>query len=206
MTIDLTNIELETLESAISIPAEQWEGRCYEISCAIVNSGVLGDKAVAVYGHYRGEVAPNTLFSKYPVVRHGWIVLSDCDVIIDPTRWVFSGEEPWLYLTKTRNPDYDRGGETFRRNMEASGFHPQPEFDPSDKQLSIENPSDAAVLETLLGCTEPRTTVSMNEAFWLANRSLDRLGDLALPLYNWLDAKGWKAFIPKDYQELLMDN
>lgn len=85
-------------ERAIGEKAAAWVARCYEISCAIVKTGLVdGD---AVYGHWVGPVAPKSHFadrSGLPFVPHGWILLKDGRVF-DPTRWVFEAVTPYLFI------------------------------------------------------------------------------------------------------------
>jgi len=100
--------ELPTLaecEKALGEKAEKWVARCYEISCRIVEAGLVDGEAV--YGHWTGDIAPGSHFSdrgkRLPFVQHGWILLKDGRVL-DPTRWVFEKVEPYLYIGE--EPDH----------------------------------------------------------------------------------------------------
>ena len=41
--------DIEQVAEIIGIPCQDWKGRCYEISCAIVNADLVLD-GIAVYG------------------------------------------------------------------------------------------------------------------------------------------------------------
>jgi hypothetical protein len=97
-----SGLHLPTLaeaEAAIGEPAAQWVSRCYEISYKLVERGLVNGRAV--YGHFLGPVAPDTHFYKrsqaLPFIAHGWVELED-GRILDPTRWVFEGAQPYLYV------------------------------------------------------------------------------------------------------------
>lgn len=89
-------------EQALKETADRWAGRCYEISCRIVEAGLLPDGASPVYGHWLGPVEPGSVFykkHKLPFIRHGWVLLdSDEEKVFDPTRWAFEMKEPYLYV------------------------------------------------------------------------------------------------------------
>lgn len=89
---------LAECEKAIGEKAETWVARCYEISCAIVEAGLV--EGEAVYGHWLGPVQPKSHFAdrgRLPFIPHGWILLKDGEVL-DPTRWVFEAKAPYLYV------------------------------------------------------------------------------------------------------------
>lgn len=105
---------LKECEKAIGEPARDWAGRCYEISCKIVDAGLVSRKrglgGEAVYGHWLGPVSPRSLFAdrKAPFVQHGWIWIESHAMVIDPTRWVFEAKEPYIYADYEIPDGYER--------------------------------------------------------------------------------------------------
>lgn len=103
-----TSIRIPSLaeaEAAIGEPAARWVSRCYEIAFKLVAAELVPGRAV--YGHYLGPVAAGSYFSTRGAngfVGHGWISLPDGRVL-DPTRWVFEGREPYLYVGALGEPD-----------------------------------------------------------------------------------------------------
>lgn len=92
------DLTITDVEKAIKIPTAQWEGNCYSIACAIIESGLV--KGRAVYGHYYGPVAKTGYWKDrrhHPFQRHGWIELPD-GRILDPTRWSFENRTPYLHI------------------------------------------------------------------------------------------------------------
>jgi len=67
-------------------PAETWKGNCYSVASKLVAAGLL--RGEAVYGHWRGPVAPGSMFASRGCgfIRHGWVVLKGGRTIVDPTR------------------------------------------------------------------------------------------------------------------------
>lgn len=89
---------LKACEKTLGEKAETWIARCYEISCRIVEAGLV--KGEAVYGHWLGPVHHRSHFAErsksLPFIQHGWIRLED-GTVLDPTRWVFEARKPYLY-------------------------------------------------------------------------------------------------------------
>jgi hypothetical protein len=107
-------LDVNEVAKAIDVPADEWAGRCYEISCHIRDAKLVPEGSRAVYGKYDGPVAPGTLFFGKPYIAHGWLLLPD-GLIVDPTRWVFEGEAPYIYVLdpcgcEMFDPDPDNGG------------------------------------------------------------------------------------------------
>lgn len=101
----------------IGVPVEEWPGRCHEIATLAVETGVLEGRTE--YGIWLGPIAPDSLFGRRPVARHGWIRLEDGRVA-DPTRWVFEGAEPYIYIGD--DDFYDLGGARFRAEVTGRGW------------------------------------------------------------------------------------
>ena len=99
---------IDYVARTIKIPFKKWPGKCYEIACAILKTNII--KGKARYGHWLGPVKEKTMFDKKPIIHHGWI---ECDdLIVDPTRWVFEGVKPYIYVGE--NDFYDIGGNVYR--------------------------------------------------------------------------------------------
>jgi len=197
---------LAQAEAAIGEPASKWVARCYEIACAIVEAKIVPVGSVAVYGHWLGPIAPGTHFygrAAMAFCQHGWVLLPDGRVL-DPTRWVFEGAEPYLYVGL---PDhYDEGGNKLREAMNGS----PPRWEPDDKQYDFDKrvlPSTEAwkFIEQLFQLeryfTDDRYQpgmLSRRQLSWLANLSPQKLGEHALPIYRAICKLDQSALIPID--------
>ena len=128
-------MNIQKVEKAINIFINRWDGNCYGIACEIVKSGLV--KGRAVYGHYYGFVAKGEKWNtKRLFQRHGWIV-SELGQIIDPTRWSFEGNEPYIAIFESNSEfikDYDEGGNRLRESM----TRPPPAFSSEDKIIHLE--------------------------------------------------------------------
>lgn len=194
----MTDSSIPTLaeaEAAIGEPAVQWVSRCYEIAYKLVERLVPGR---AVYGHYLGPVLPSSPFyarhHACSFTGHGWVSLPDGRVL-DPTRWVFEAQEPYLHLGwpgEGESLEYDEGGNKWReRNLT-----PPPAFDPSAKRVELRL-SEAAADHTyrLLGGSP---AVTIEQLLWLANLPLERLGDQAKDVFTAIVEAGHPGFLPID--------
>lgn len=190
---------VEDVEEAIKTQSADWRGWCYEIACAILDSGLI--KGRAAYGHYYGPVAPlwATKMAKWgaysqdmstaPIRPHGWIALADGDVC-DPTRWVWTDTEPDIWIGP--DDEYDEGGNIWRR------AHLPDQPTPSGRNVNITLPPHARVL---LGLT-PNDDVTLGHLFWLGNLPPEELMPAA-PIYDALDVVGLGAIVPIDNYKLV---
>lgn len=183
-------------------PASKWEGRCYEIASALVSRGLVD--GVPIYGHWTGPIAKGTLFDRRTsVTQHGWILVADKRVV-DPTRWVFEGAKPYIYIGE--NDHYDEGGTRFRRVMQGR----PPPFDlgvghpvtfstkdmPSPAWAFVENLFDGQ-----FPVDDPEYeigTLSGRQLMWLANCAPEDLGGHAKAIYAALVKHGLGGLIPID--------
>ena len=147
------------LETTIGIPAKEWAGRCTEVADKLQKSGLeLAKETTAHYGHWTGPIHSKSRFANRPVTHHGW--LQKGETVIDPTRWVFENNEPYIYVGK--NDHYDDGGQEL--NMKRVGKCPAPQG-----KATIPAPKDPKALKILKaeGITEKKLTT--NQACHLAN-------------------------------------
>lgn len=202
-------ITIPEIEKAFDLPAAEWPGRCYEV--AVVAAG-LAEGATAVYGHYLGRVAPGTLFTGRPgFVRHGWVVLAS-GIVVDPTRWVFEGVEPYLFVSPLTD-EYDEGGNQLRRVLQGEA----PVFHSHDRVVNIAThmlPAPAWMwMEEILNLQknfgdedyEPGD-VSFTQLLWIANldpRAMGVDGEHAESIYTMLDKLDQAALIPIDNQRMV---
>lgn len=186
----------EEVAKIINVPLDRWPGNCFGIAMAIVNAGII--KGTAVYGHYNGFVADDSLFAGKPLIHHGWIV-KDTGHLIDPTRWVFESEKPYLCLVGPRQlVDYDEGGNIWRlRNA-----RPAPAYDHTEKQYQLCSEL-RPVLSVMLG-RKVSGLISTSEALWVANLSTHSLGILAKPIYEEFIRLGIGALIPIDNVRMVL--
>lgn len=197
---------LQDVEAAIHIPARYWKSRCLEISAAIVKTGLVPNGRT-VYGHYRGDVKPHTMFYQMWLhtgfVRHGWISLADGSVV-DATRWVFERKRPYLYYGHN-NEDYDESGNVLRAQL----LTPPP-VSPSGDMYQLRLSVKARRLVTtyfpdsILSATSKFIWLATNQCLWLANVPWDALHEGQREIYLALARVGLKALIPIDNWERAM--
>jgi len=177
-----------TWAKIIGIPLENWPGKCHEISFALVKHGLVEGKVR--YGHWLGPVAKRDT----PVQRHGWIELPD-KRICDPTRYVFEGVEPYIYIGQNDPFYYDGGGNIFRMQMQ----RPAPEFNKKEKVYDF--PEITKVVRLL----KAKPPYCVSQLFWLANLPLPLVGEAAKVVYLNLIDLGFDAFIPIDNKQLVLE-
>lgn len=191
MTHHASSLDVHEVARAIDFDLIMWPGNCFAVASKIVQAGLI--QGNAVYGHYLGPVAPGTLFDGKPIIRHGWIKTPDGS-LYDPTRFVFEGVPAYICKVPARNiHEYDEGGNLLRMMQTP----PPPEHDASQPQTAV--PDEAQDLfSRLLQRPERATSITTDEAVWLANLSTLELMDDAAPLYSALIAMNCKAYIPFD--------
>ncbi len=186
---------IEQIAVRIGWPVAAWEGHCYSVACAILAAKIFPGQAR--YGHYSGPVAPGTLFDlDMPFIRHGWIELPD-GTIIDPTRWVFEGAPPYLWIGHNTG-EYDAGGQRWLQAIES----PPPLTKPGD--LTVDLPLTPAARAFVLSLLGDPPTITDEHAWWLANLSLSTLGEFTRPIYEALAAGGYAMAIPIDNYRLVL--
>jgi hypothetical protein len=111
-------LDIATVATAIDVPVDGWPGNCNAIAIKLMESGLV-DGAVNRYGHYYGPVSHRWFaWRDSPFQRHGWLEKPD-GTIVDPTRWAFTGEEPYIY-EGPNTPEYDWGGAGLRSAMQSA--------------------------------------------------------------------------------------
>jgi hypothetical protein len=199
MKIDIDKLNVDAVDAIarkIDLPVSKWPGNCYAIASMMIKAGVV--KGVARYGHYLGEVKKGSMFDRgHPVIRHGWIESGENGkkIVIDPTRWVFEGKKPYIYISDDLS-EYDVGGQIWREMT----MFPVPEFDPKDViEINASKKVNDAILD-LLG--HPKIT--KHGLFWIANLPMNRLGGNIKGIYKVLEKSGHGALIPIDNYSFVM--
>lgn len=196
------DLTLADCEKALGEKAEAWAGRCYEIASRIVAAGLLD--GTAVYGHWLGPVHCQSRFAGgRPFIQHGWVVFPNDPRVLDPTRWVFEHEAPYLFLGEPGKL-YDEGGNEWRGATRASN---PPNFDVCDEVFEFEQQRmDTETwnfverylqMDYMDGDQEPGM-ISREQLYWLANAPLVQLGQHAKGVYDALAAVDEQALIPID--------
>jgi len=194
---DALILDVEELAKLIGCPVDAWNENCYNIAVEAVNHGIPG---VPRYGHYLGEVHPDSMFytrwRSAHFVQHGWVALQD-ERVWDPTRWTLDGSDPYIYVGNAA--DYDVGGNKVRTAMMG---HP-PEFDASQKTLQVPV-SLSPVISTALQAPTDVTQVSFHQLHWLANNAPEVFGPSIRLVYAWLKTNNLNALVPIDNWRLIM--
>jgi len=189
-----------------NLDLNRWKGNCYCIASKIVNEDVLMTDCRAVYGHYLGPVSSKSIFKSrrnMPFINHGWIVLSNGD-IIDPTRWVFEAKEPYIAFMDSMDDvaidEYDEGGNEWRE----ANMSPAPLYRKDDRQFpftmkDFDKLDGRTYVLSLLGDKrENIKEICLDQIFWLANLSLDILGIHVREIYAYIVGMDQVSFIPID--------
>jgi hypothetical protein len=80
---------------------EAWPGQCQFVAPSVIRNGLVGGRQSngawcgPVTGPHRDRFCTTEVAMRR--VRHVWITLADGRVC-DPTRWVFEGVEPYVYV------------------------------------------------------------------------------------------------------------
>ena len=185
----------------IGIPVAGWKGNCYAIACKLVEARLAGG-GVAIYNHWTGPIAPGSFFAHARgsgFCQHGWVLLPSGQVL-DPTRWVFEGAEPYIYLGPADH--YDEGGNLLR----GARIGPPPPFDPDDEVFDVTKEIlDTAPYMHAEGLLDLDWTsgqepgqLTKGQLRWLANVPFSRLGHHAMAIYLALEKLEMRGFVPID--------
>jgi hypothetical protein len=167
----------EQIGKLIGIKVKDWPGNCYSVAVNIVESGLVEGRPE--YGIWQGEIAPGSYFDDRPIARHGWVRLPDGQVL-DPTRWVFEGVDPYIYIGS--GDDYDFGAADLRARV-----------------LGTQSVSESEVLDFL---DNPEDFADERQFLHkLANTPPKAHPFLMAEVYETIDRMGCGALIPIDYQE-----
>ena len=197
-------LSAQTVAKKLQWPLSTWAGHCFTLADMMVSKGVV--EGTAVYGHWLGDVSPQCkMFYGKPIIQHGWVLQSDGSVV-DPTRFVFEGAEPYIY--KGPADYYDEGGNAGRSKM----MRPPPDFKKSSDpfhRLEVWKPKNKRLASAVDLLMEPALRkpgkLTREQLHWLANLPYDALTpipgfDLAPALYAELKKLGMEAHVPIDNQ------
>ena len=192
----MIELSVAQVEEALGAHADEWIGECYAVATAIVKSGLVSNGRVR-YGHWLGPVSPGTYFDHRPLIQHGWIDIRQGKelIIIDPTRWVFEGRMPYIFIGPDPEGYYDIGGSKFR-----SQLHGKPPPQGLPLPTNRLNPETVEFMCEILGHRE----LSVEGVMWLANQSPSVFKSEAKNVYRTIAKMGLVAFIPLDFRNLVM--
>lgn len=180
-------------------PAATWEGRCSSLAAAALKTGVEGD---LIRGTWTGPIASGTVFSDRPITQHTWILLKNGQ-ICDPTRWVFEGAKPYVYVGPSDH--YDEGGNKLRMAMLQQ--RPIPLWDPTKPQIALTFPKKIrlevwmAIARTLKSPdAQPMHSYTRDQIGFLANLSPETYGPYAAAFYDALKKAKMLTYMPLDNQ------
>lgn len=181
---------------AIGLPVKGWKGKCFAVSVAALESGILDEfqekhgTLFPAYGMYDGPLAAG----RRPFNRHGWLESVEGHVV-DPTRWVFTDEYPHLWAG--RIDDYDLGGMRLRSGHRPT-VPPRPEGTPI--RLGINDRKDLMAFDRVLRRSNVSGTgmISANELHWLLTCPLEQLGKDADLFIRTADRLGLSGLVPID--------
>jgi len=202
------DLTIKDIEEALDIPADRWHGNCYGIASGIVEAKLVNGKAV--YGAWTGEIHPHGWWGNrahMDFVRHGWVRLPG-GKILDPTRWSFEADEPYIWCGKN-DGTYDEGNDHFRKAMHREC----PPADAHDK--FVELPFDLATQAFLYFYSNkvlpkppedaPPMRVNFQQGAWIANAPMMDLDPFTKPIYQVLVVSGHSAWIPMDNRMMVLD-
>ena len=184
---------------AIDVPVTEWPGHCSTIARGMLDAGLV--KGRTARGHWIGPIHFTSLFANRAntgFTQHSWIVDGE-GRIVDPTRWVFEGALPYIYVGD--DEFYDEGGNVLRQRLGSSC----PSHDPSQKQIPApESKYALEIVESLIDGYDG-TPLSIGQIFWLANLPPKSFGDGVKWIYQWLSEVGCKAIIPIDNWNMVFE-
>jgi hypothetical protein len=191
---------VRAVENKIGIMAPDWEGRCHQVASMIVDKFPdVFNGAKLRYGLWTGPIAPGSCFEGRPFTHHGWIEMPDGS-IVDPTRWVFEGRKPYIYAGTLDERLYDTASDKFRTTL----MRPCPKRKNGNKLFGKPLTKELVMpLSRIAGFVLDKT-ITVNQAFWIANLPMSVLGHFAKPVYEWLIASGSRAMIPIDNRRYIL--
>lgn len=185
-------------------------------------------------GHWLGGAQPGSYFydrALLPFIPHSWIQVYGLamprqidpplridqeidpssalvgitkDPIVDPTRFAFDGETPYIYVGE--NDHYDEGGNAWREVNRVK----LPVFDASKPTIKLKLPLTAQqYVERLMdeedhGPSYPYGVHTYASLMWLANLPVAALGPHALSIYGAIVDAGHGAAIPLDNRRMVL--
>lgn len=100
----ILQLHFDEIEYRCGLPLEKWPTECFYVCQRILEAGLCSGRIIE--GHYLGYISDESA-SQYEwdtPAPHGWIETED--LLIDPTRWVFTGDTPQLYIAPLGVRDY----------------------------------------------------------------------------------------------------
>lgn len=172
-------------------------GAAHAVALKIPVDGKIIQSVREIYGMFYGLSVQHKEVGYY---RHAWILVNE-KYIVDPTRWVFHGKTPKMYICEKDNRvDYDQNMVRFRSQFPRV-------FPPSENNTSKEikmkwSSEMTKLLQTLtLKSEKSFKTIYMNQLMWMANLSPAILGNLRTELYDYLKSIQMTGFIPVDFRK-----
>ena len=185
---------VEELVEIIGKDPDTWKGQCSYLAQVVVDN--FG--GTHRYGHWNGPIHPDSLFAGKSIVHHAWVELED-GTVVDPTRWVFECNEPYVFHGGTEH--YDIGGNALRRLMmrpcpvagpdNANALTP---LDFTDEEITILQQASSGVISS--------SDLTKMQMFWVCNLPYDEFRGRASSIYQSLIDNGFKAMIPVDNYRL----
>lgn len=200
-TAFVSSLDVDHVGRVIGLAPSLWAGQCYGIALAVVETGLVDGRAR--YGHWLGPVAPGTLFSRRPLVPHGWIEKA-AGIVVDPTRWVFEDVSPYIY--EGPNDHYDVVGNAWRM----ANLTPPPHWNDAEPQRHYPLPRDAAAHVALLlrypdlVSSAASARLSLGQRFWLLNLAPVLLEPHTRAIFQAAVTVGDAALIPIDNRNLVL--
>ncbi len=196
-------ISLEEAEAVAGAPADEWKGRCHEISMKLAPH-IEGAKVRR--GYFHGQTTAT-------VMQHSWIELPD-GTVLDPTCHAFTDRPP---LWHGPAEEYDIGGCRFAQPRSSPPSYY--ETDQGEVELNL---GSARYLADLLGQDSDLWSdleeddswilVSVEQLYWLANLPVqDKEQDgvlarwFAAEVYEAIIKAGHAAAIPIDRRKWILD-
>lgn len=189
--LQATAPDVEETVRRIGTPVESWPGNCHGIADLLLRHGVVAGRLD--YGHWIGPVHPESIFANRSIAPHGWVDMGD-GIVCDPTRWVFEGLKPYIYLGTNEN--YDSGGNIFRMKQAADLARHIPTSPAGPAVITLPPSVFAQVSRHLDAGADAH--LDMRAVHRLANLPPSLLNEAAKPLFQTLIAAGLGALIPID--------
>lgn len=197
----------EAIAETIDIPLSEWPGACHAIASQMVEHGTtlgLPEGSVVTRGHWIGAIHKRSPFVG-PIAQHSWITTPD-GMVIDPTRYVFEGLNPYVWEgDEGDQDDYDPGSNKVRRAF--SGDRPWPKIEPQDNRL-VHLELDAHCRDFLRAVGAGMMSdnyFSDRQLMWIAH--LDPyLSDHKILHRIWreIDRAGFRAYVPYDNADVIL--
>ena len=188
---------IKEIERRIKWPAARWAGNCYGVAVTIFKAKLVPAKSHVRYGVWHGPIDAGSQFAGRAFTHHGWIELPD-GRIYDPTRFVFEGKPPYIWIGSNDQNFYDLAGQ--RLNKMLSSECPVAR----EKPVKLTDPQREILGQFLPSICE--RDPDFGQLMWLGNLPPDEMNGQAKSVYTVFEKLNLQALIPLYFRRYVLED